>query len=84
MEFRGYTYFKKFTLFLQDFDILGARLVSCGMDHSLKIWWIETEKIKKVCICTWNYLATTLCIISCIINCINQFKVTQTNPSAGS
>jgi len=32
----------------KDFDILGEKLVSCGMDHSLKIWSLETDAIKKV------------------------------------
>ncbi|CAB4027426.1 polycomb eed, partial [Paramuricea clavata] len=30
-----------------DFDILGTRIISCGMDHSLKIWSLDEEKIKK-------------------------------------
>lgn len=35
--------------FLKDFDILGTKLISCGMDHSLKIWNLETDKLKEVC-----------------------------------
>jgi len=30
-----------------DFDIMGTRIVSCGMDHSLKFWSLESEKIKQ-------------------------------------
>lgn len=36
-----------FDLF-KDFDILGEKMVSCGMDHSLKIWSLQTDAIKKV------------------------------------
>jgi len=31
-----------------DFDLIGTRIVSCGMDHSLKFWSLETDKMKKV------------------------------------
>lgn len=30
-----------------DFDLLGTRIVSCGMDHALKFWSLENDKIKK-------------------------------------
>jgi len=30
-----------------DFDILGTRIVSCGMDHSLKFWSLEKPKVKQ-------------------------------------
>ena len=36
-----------FDLF-KDFDILGEKIVSCGMDHSLKIWSLQTDAVKKV------------------------------------
>ena len=36
-----------FDLF-KDFDILGEKMVSCGMDHSLKIWSLQTDAVKKV------------------------------------
>ncbi|GIY92915.1 polycomb protein eed-A [Caerostris extrusa] len=29
-----------------DFDLLGHKIVSCGMDHSLKIWEINEEKVQ--------------------------------------
>ena len=33
-------------LFLvQDFNIQGTQLISCGMDHSLKMWTTDTERI---------------------------------------
>ena len=32
----------------EDLDILGSKLVSCGMDHSLKIWSLEIDEFKKV------------------------------------
>ena len=31
---------------LQDFHILGGSIVSCGMDHSLKLWQLDTSEIK--------------------------------------
>jgi len=30
----------------QDFHILGGRIVSYGMDHSLKLWQLDTSEIK--------------------------------------
>lgn len=36
-----------FSFHLQDFDLLGQKIVSCGMDHSLKIWEINEEKVRK-------------------------------------
>ena len=30
----------------QDFHILGGSIVSCGMDHSLKLWQLDTSEIK--------------------------------------
>ena len=32
----------------EDLDILGSKLVSCGMDHSLKIWSLEIDEFKEV------------------------------------
>jgi len=40
-----------------DFDILGTRIVSCGMDHSLKFWSLETEKIKQAIADSYEYSA---------------------------
>ncbi len=30
-----------------DFDIRGRYIVSCGMDHSLKLWRIDTEALRE-------------------------------------
>ena len=30
----------------QDFHILGGSIVSCGMDHSLKLWQLDSSEIK--------------------------------------
>ncbi|KAG1667113.1 Polycomb protein EED [Nymphon striatum] len=30
-----------------DFDVMGNRVMSCGMDHSLKMWHLDTEEIKN-------------------------------------
>jgi len=30
-----------------DFNLTGTKIVSCGMDHSLKIWNLEKEEIKR-------------------------------------
>ena len=29
-----------------DFNLDGTRIISCGMDHSLKMWRMDTENIK--------------------------------------
>lgn len=35
-------------LFGQDFNLSGSRIVSCGMDHSLKMWNLDTSEIEDV------------------------------------
>lgn len=30
----------------QDFDLSGNRIMSCGMDHSLKLWQLDTEDVQ--------------------------------------
>lgn len=30
-----------------DIDITGSRMVSCGMDHSLKVWKLKKPEIEK-------------------------------------
>ena len=37
---------KKFVLSSADFDMLGDKIISCGMDHSLKIWNFGDQKIQ--------------------------------------
>jgi WD40 repeat protein len=39
-----------FIVSLQDFNSDGSRIVSCGMDHSLKIWSLKSEEIASVCV----------------------------------
>ena len=29
-----------------DFNLDGTRIISCGMDHSLKMWRMDTENIR--------------------------------------
>ena len=36
----------KFLLSSADFDMLGDKIISCGMDHSLKIWNFGDQKIQ--------------------------------------
>lgn len=31
----------------QDFDLEGKRIISCGMDHSLKLWRLDTEALES-------------------------------------
>ena len=31
---------------LKDFNITGSLLISCGIDHSLKIWDLQSQKIQ--------------------------------------
>nr|CAI5837311.1 unnamed protein product [Callosobruchus analis] len=30
-----------------DFDSLGTKIISCGVDHALKLWRLDNEKMKK-------------------------------------
>jgi len=30
-----------------DFDFGGRHIVSCGMDHSLKVWRVDTPRLRK-------------------------------------
>lgn len=30
-----------------DFDFTGSRILSCGMDHALKLWEMDTPKLKQ-------------------------------------
>ena len=39
-----HTYYMYFVI-AKDFNLSGNRVVSCGMDHSLKIWSLETSSI---------------------------------------
>ena len=44
-------------LLLQDFNMNGSMIVSCGMDHSLKIWKTDTEEIQNVFTESYTYNA---------------------------
>lgn len=37
------------TVHTQDFTLEGNRLISCGMDHSLKVWSLDTHQVVDVC-----------------------------------
>lgn len=41
--------------FLQDFDLLGEKIMSCGMDHSLKLWRINSERMQKAIRGSYEY-----------------------------
>ena len=43
---------------LQDFNIDGTKLVSCGMDHSLKMWRTDTEIIHAFMKDSYDYNAS--------------------------
>lgn len=40
---------------LQDFDLLGEKIMSCGMDHSLKLWRINSERMQKAIRGSYEY-----------------------------
>ncbi|KAG1939304.1 polycomb protein eed [Pimephales promelas] len=40
---------------LQDFDLLGEKIMSCGMDHSLKLWRIDSERMLKAIRGSYEY-----------------------------
>ncbi|UYV71372.1 EED [Cordylochernes scorpioides] len=37
-----------------DFDLLGTKIISCGMDHSLKIWQLDSDKIQNAIKSSYN------------------------------
>ncbi len=39
----------------QDFDLLGEKIMSCGMDHSLKLWRIDSERMQKAIRVSYEY-----------------------------
>ena len=41
--------------------------MSCGMDHSLKIWSLETDAIKKVKL---NLVFVLLCLVLSFLLCV--------------
>ncbi|XP_071955021.1 polycomb protein eed-A-like [Antedon mediterranea] len=41
-----------------DFDVDGERVVSCGMDHSLKIWCMNTDDVEEAIKTSYTYNQT--------------------------
>ena len=41
--------------YFQDFNMEGNRIISCGMDHSLKIWRFDDERIKNAVKESYDY-----------------------------
>lgn len=39
----------------QDFDLLGEKIMSCGMDHSLKLWRINSDRMQKAIRGSYEY-----------------------------
>ncbi|XP_015759951.1 PREDICTED: polycomb protein eed-like [Acropora digitifera] len=42
-------------ILVEDFDILGEKMVSCGMDHSLKLWSLDSVAIQKAITASYSY-----------------------------
>ncbi|TNN49322.1 Polycomb protein eed [Liparis tanakae] len=40
---------------IKDFDLLGEKIMSCGMDHSLKLWRINSERMQKAIRGSYEY-----------------------------
>ena len=43
------------TGFVQDFNLEATKIISCGMDHSLKIWDMDKPEIKKAIEDSYTY-----------------------------
>lgn len=41
-----------------DFDLKGEKIMSCGMDHSLKLWRLDKEKMHEVLKNSYSFNAT--------------------------
>ncbi|XP_043927943.1 polycomb protein EED [Protopterus annectens] len=39
----------------KDYDLLGEKIMSCGMDHSLKLWKINSERMRKAIKESYDY-----------------------------
>lgn len=39
----------------KDFDLLGNRIMSCGMDHSLKLWLLDKDYMKEAIKQSYNW-----------------------------
>lgn len=42
----------------QDFDLLGKRIMSCGMDHSLKLWKLDKDHIQEAVQASYDFNAS--------------------------
>lgn len=42
----------------QDFDLLGNRIMSCGMDHSLKLWCLNKESMNEAIKQSYQWVAS--------------------------
>ena len=38
-----------------DFDMTGSYIMSCGMDHSLKMWRFDTPALKNACEVSYSH-----------------------------
>ena len=47
-----------FICFIEDFDFEGKRIISGGMDHSLKIWSLDTSAIEKAISDSYTFYST--------------------------
>ncbi|KAF4523000.1 hypothetical protein B566_EDAN007430 [Ephemera danica] len=41
-----------------DFDLLGKRIMSCGMDHSLKLWSLDKDHIREAIVDSYKFNAS--------------------------
>ncbi|XP_054267462.1 polycomb protein eed-B-like [Macrosteles quadrilineatus] len=41
-----------------DFDLLGKRIMSCGMDHSLKLWRLDKDHIEEAVVASYDFNAS--------------------------
>lgn len=42
-------------LFIQDFNFTGTQILSCGMDHSLKVWDVEVPVLHQAILDSYKY-----------------------------
>lgn len=48
--------FYSLLLHVQDFDRSGSRIISCGMDHSLKLWQLDREDMQTAIKKSYEYV----------------------------
>ena len=54
---------KQFLLSSADFDMLGEKIISCGMDHSLKIWNFGDQNIQDAVQLSYKVQGLSLTLI---------------------